>query len=579
MNPRGLRATAPGPVATAKRKRLRWLLLAAAIIALTLAGTLGRAAFARWQHRRLIGDAAKAFAGGDLRSAALSARQAFLKNPASTAACAILAQIAEQEHSPEAILWRQHLVEIDPAKSPRLLDLAGTASALGETFVAEQALAQVAGRDRDTAAFHATAATVAVAAKQFGQAEKDFQRAAELDPKNQNVLLNLATIRLAIAPPGAATEAAATLERLRENPQFRHAALRALLTDARRRGDFARATGLAAELRQDAGSTLTDMLLWLDELQRAHSPEFDAQLRDLQSAAAKSEGTIYSIMTWMNARGLSPQTVAWADSLPPPIRSRIPVPLAFAEACMLTGDWKRLRTLVTVDDWGDVDFLRFAFHARVLDETAGHVRRAEFRGMWERATNATRGNTNALSMLARLVTGWGWKNEAAQLWWIIARNTTGQRPALQTLYAMHAADRNTRELYRVVRRIFEIEPSNPVAKNNVASLALLLGEDMPEAHRLAVENFRLDAAQPAFAATHALSLHRRNRTAEAVAVLEKLPAAAFEDPSLAACLGVLLHAVGDTAKAAPFLEKAALGKDKIFPEEITMVSKALGKKL
>ena len=113
-------------------------------------------------------------------------------------------------------------------------------------------------------------------------------------------------------------------------------------------------------------------------------------VRDLQSAAAKSKGTIYSIMTWMNARGLSPQTVAWADSLPAPVRSRIPVPLAFAEACMLTGDWKRLRTLVTVDDWGDVDFLRFAFHARVLDETAGHVRRAEFRGMWERATNATR---------------------------------------------------------------------------------------------------------------------------------------------------------------------------------------------
>ena len=566
MNPRGLRADAPEPVASADwKKRRRFLLIALAII-VVLAATLGLRALAHWHHDRLIRAAAKSFAHGDLRSASLSAREAFLKNPASIATCAILAEIAGQQHSPEAILWRQHLVGIDPARSARLLDLATTASALGETFIAAQALAQVAASDRDTAAFHATAGSVAITAKQFVRAEAEFQRAAELDPKNENIRLNLATIRLAIAPPSEASEAAATLERFRENPVFRTAALRALLADARRRGDFARAMSLATALRQGPNPTLADLLLWLEELQRAGSPEFDAQLRELQTAAVKAEGTPYAVMAWMNARGLAAQTVAWAGSLPSPVRSRIPVPLAFAEACLLTGDW------------GDMDFLRFAFHARVLYETGNHVRRAEFRAMWEHATNSTRGNVNALSMLARLVTGWGWKDEAAQLWWIIARNNTGQRPALEALYAMHAADRNTRELHRVARRIFEIEPANPAAKNNLASLALLLGETLPEAHRLAAENFKLDASQSAFAATYAMSLHRQGRTAEAVAVLEKIPVAAFDDPSAAATFGVILHAAGESAKAAPFLKKAAHGKARLFPEEIAMVAEALDRK-
>ena len=578
MNPRGPRADALEPVASADRKRRRWFLLIALAVILTLAATLGLKAFARWQHDRLIRAAAKSFAHGDLRSASLSAREAFLKNPASIAACAILAEIAGQQQSPEAILWRQHLVGIDPERSARLLDLATTASALGETFIAAQALAQVAASDRDTTAFHATAGSVAITAKQFARAEAEFQRAAELDPKNENIRLNLATIRLAIAPPSEASEAAATLERFRENPVFRTAALRALLADARRRGDFARAMSLATALRQGPNPTLADLLLWLEELQRASSPEFDVQLRELQTAAVKAEGTPYAVMAWMNARGLAAQTVAWAGSLPSPVRSRIPVPLAFAEACLLTGDWKRARALVNEGDWGDMDFLRFAFHARVLYETGNHMRRAEFRAMWEHATHSTRGNVNALSMLARLVTGWGWKNEAAQLWWIIARNNTGQRPALEALYAMHAADRNTRELHRVARRIFEIEPANPAAKNNLASLALLLGETLPEAHRLAAENFKLDASQSAFAATYAMSLHRQGRTAEAVAVLEKVPVAAFDDPSAAATFGVILHAAGESAKAAPFLKKAAHGKARLFPEEIAMVAEALDRK-
>ncbi|MEO6784843.1 MAG: hypothetical protein ABI318_01815, partial [Chthoniobacteraceae bacterium] len=197
------------------------------------------------------------------------------------------------------------------------------------------------------------------------------------------------------------------------------------------------------------------------------------------------------------------------------------------------------------------------------------------RAMWERATNATRGNPNALMMLGRLVNGWGWKQEAAEVWWLAARNAPGQRAALKALFEAYSAEKNTRELYRVARRVYELEPGNPVAKNNVASLALLLGEDEPEAHRLAAELYRLSPTQPVFASTYALSLYRQKRTGEAVEILGRLQPAALTDPAIAACYGFLLSENGEQEKARLFLEAADRQKERLLPEEAAMVATAL----
>ena len=574
MNPSALRADAHGPGRPARGQR-RWLLLAGLALALVLAVTIGRPAFSRWQHRRMLQAAEKAFASGDLRSAALTAREALLKNPASIPACAMLARIAEHEQSPEAVFWRQRLVELSPGQSSRLLELAACATNLGETFIADQALSQVPEDGRDSLAFHVTAGALAVAEKQMARAEKEFQRAAALDPKDENLKLNLATIQLALAGSDKAAEAVATLERLRPNPQFRHAALRSLLTEARRRNDPARAHSLANELRQGADATLGDMLLWLEELQHAQRAEFDTELRALQAATSKDGGAIYGVMTWMNAHGLPARTIEWCESLPAKVRAEIPIPLAEAEARAALADWKKLREVVRDSDWGGLEYLRLAIHSRVLYETDGQRRRSEFRAMWESAMNATRGNPNALVMLGRLVNGWGWKHEATEAWWLGAKNGTGGRAALKALFAHYSEEKNTRELYRVARRVHEIEPANPIAKNNVASLALLLGQDEAEAHRLAAELYKLAPAQPVIASTYAMSLHKQKRTAAAVGILSHLPPAALDDPSIAACYGFLLAENGEHAKARPFLEAADRQKDKLFPEEAALVASAL----
>jgi Flp pilus assembly protein TadD len=554
------------------RRAAKWLGILAVVAAALTAGIL---TFARWQQHRLVENAMEMFRKGDLRSAWLMAGQAHQKNPKDDAACRVAAQVAEAERSPAAILWRQKVADLMPGEDAPLLDLATTATSFGETFIAQQALDRIGAPGRTSATFHVASAALAVAEKQFGAAEHHFQEALKSEPENERLNFNLAVLRVGMTDSAKSAAALGELEAFATKPAFRLEALRAMLTAARIRGDSTRALALISDIRANPGASLSDDLRLLDELQHAGSASLAGELRKLRDGARRHPAYVYALMSWMTANGRAAEAADWCAGLPAQLRSTMPVPLAEAEARTALADWKQLREIARDADWGDLEFLRHAILARVQFETDGARRRTDFRAVWERAMNSTRGNPNALVMLGRLVNGWGWRQEAAEAWWLAARNGTGQRAALKALFETYSAEKNTRELYRVARRVYEIEPGNPVAKNNVASLSLLLGEDLPEAHRLAAENHRLSPAQPVITATYAFSLHLQKRTGEAVAIMRPLPPAAMDDPSIAACYGVLLAERGDNSAARPFLEMADRKKAQLLPEEAAMVAHSL----
>ena len=537
----------------------------------------GRVKFRAWQEGRLTAAGERFLSKGDLRSASLSAQQALQFNPNNSSATLALARIAEARKSPDAILWRQKLVDQHPGDVAPLLDLASTAMGLGETAVAEQALAQVNKRERNGEAFLKVAAGLAVAQKRYAEAQQQFEAAQQLDPQSEPLQLNLATLQLGLGKEPKAAEARAVLERLSEKPEFYHPAMRALIMDARRQGRTAQAFALARKCAKSPKATLDDRLLFLEELHHAGDPSLPSELGAVQAEAAQRAEKIYAVMSWMNAYAMPAQTVAWADRLPASSLREIPVPLAVAEALVALENWERLQEQLNAESWQELDFLRLAIVARVLDETGEHTRGGDFKLKWERAIIATRGDTNALSMLARLVGGWGWKTEAAQVWWIIANKSAGQRPALKELHRIAAERKDTRELFRVARRVQELEPQNPAARNNFSMLAILLGENLAEAHRNAEENYRQFPAQPAIASTYALSLHQQGKVKEALEIVEKMPEPApSAEPSITACRGYVLAAAGQLERARPFLDAALQHKDALFPEEIALVEKALG---
>ena len=533
-----------------------------------------RGPIAAWQTRRLIVTAQSQLSQRNYQSAALGARAVLQADAHNVAAYEILARIAIDEHSPAAVLWRQKLVQLQPGKAAPLLDLANTATALGETFIAETALNQVAQADRNSAPFHQAAAAWSMAMRQYANAERHFQQALELEPDNRQTRLNLATVRLALAPPGVSDALRAQLEALRKDSALRLGATRTLLADSRQHGDAARSLALARELHAEQGAALGDQLLYLEELQHAKSADFDSELGALLKRTT-NPGAVYTVMEWMNGHDLAAKTVEWHATLPAAIQMQIPEPLAVAEAWTQLGNRKALRALVNDANWGSLEFLRLAYETRLYEETSGHSRLGEFSGRWEHAVNSTADSANAIAMLARLVQGWRWKSEAAQLWWRIANRSVGQRPALAALFDLATGDKNTRELYRISRRILEIEPANPVARNNVAMFALLLGDDLPAAEKLAEEDFNLDPSHPVFVATYAFSLYRQDRAREAADLLSKLPAKELADPSIAACYGAVLASLGEKEKAQPFLDLARHEKSRLFAEEAALVEQDL----
>jgi predicted Zn-dependent protease len=556
-------------------RKSKLLVTGAILIFLAAGGVALRGPFAAWQKRRLTATAQAQLGKGDFHSASLGARALLQVDPRSIAACEILARVAEEERSPMAVIWREKLVQLQPGKAAPLIDLARTATESGETFIAEAALNQVPAAERDTVAFHEAAAAWSMALRQYGSAEKHFQEALALEPNNRRLRLNLATVRLALTPAGGSQALREELGALQKEPDLFLPATRALLADARGRGDKAGALKLAEALNGASGARTGDRLLYIEELQEAGSPVFGPKLELLRHDTT-SAGGIYAVMEWMNNHGLAAKTIEWNAMLPTSIQAQLPEPLAVAEACTLKGDWKALRMLIKEANWGPVEFLRLAYVARLSAQETGRVHAAEAAGRWELAVNSTAGNANAIAMLARLAQSWGWKSQASELWWLIAKRNVGQRPALTALYDLAMADKNTRELYRVSRRILEVEGANPVAKNNVSMFALLLAEDLPDAEKIADEDYKSNPANSVFASTYAFSLYRQNRLQEAADVLAKLPAKELEDPSIGACYGVVLTELGEKEKAAPFLNAATQEKRRLFPEEIALVEKAQG---
>lgn len=508
---------------------------------------------------------------GDFRSASLTARQVLQQNPSNVRMCRLMAQIADAVDSPEAIVWWSRAVKLEDGRFNAIAALVSTALRFEETTVAEEALAQIHEPDRKTAACHQLVAAYAVATNQFGLADAEFSEAARIEPQNESIQLDLASVRLLSTRPEVAEAARAVLERLRQKPKFNLMALRALLSDARKHGETEKALQLARELAGAPGGNFQDQLALLDELRAGGLPDFDAKLQLLKNTAAETPAVMQKMIRWMNARGMAADAFEWAESCGTKIRSQIPVQLAMAESLSVLGKWEDLRGLLIRWNWRELDFLRLAIQARTARETTHTM---EEKSKWQDAIIAAHGDVRTLSMLARLVNGWGWEKEAVQVWWLIAGHDAGQRAALKSLYKLYSDERNTPQLYRVAARVFELEPDNPVAKNNWAALSLLLGRNLEKANQLALENYRNYPANAGVASTYAFALYCGHKTGEALKILGTFPEETLRQPSIAAYYGVLLAAGGNRAGARPFLEIAARD-DRLLPEEKALVDQVL----
>jgi predicted Zn-dependent protease len=175
-------------------------------------------------------------------------------------------------------------------------------------------------------------------------------------------------------------------------------------------------------------------------------------------------------------------------------------------------------------------------------------------------------------MMVRLAAAWHWEPEAEELWWRLANDHLSERQSLLELYHLYSLARNTRSLYQVSLRLYDLDRQNIVAANNVAALALLLKENLHTAEQLALDNYNRSPTNPVFVATHAFSLYIQKRASTAAQLLDRLPENYRSLPDIAAYYGIVLAANHDYARARKYLDLGV--RARLLPEELQLVKEA-----
>lgn len=539
------------------------------LLVLVLLGWGGLHLFHRWQEQHLVRRAAGYLSGGDTKLASLNVRRALQLNPESVEAVRMMAEIAEKARDGTELTWRRRVVELQPGSIDDALALVRAALRANDLATAGQALKDIAAIAQDRPTYHAALGRLAEMRNKPAEAETHWKKALELAPGDTGFELQLAMLRLRSTDPAQRTAARETLERLRADPERRAAATRALITDGGLRGEDAeRLRSLSADLQGYPDATFNDRLLYLEILRQLKNPDFPKYLAELKEAAASKPADLASLIGWMSNQDPA-EAVRYSTTLPADVSAKWPVAMSIAEAHAKAADWAGLQSAIGSSDWGAFEFLRHAYLARAL---RGEEQQTAADGEWARAHKAASQHPEALLMLARTISGWGWQDETLELLWAMSKARETRMEALQLLYQHYAKTGDTGGVYRVLLRSVEVAPDDLTVQNNLAQVSLLLDADADRARKIAADLAKKEPTNAAYVSTHAFSLYSSGDTEAALETIETLTPEQLQAPSIAVYYGIILAAAGQKEKAREYLARGA--NTFLLPEEKALIAKA-----
>ena len=539
------------------------------LVLVVLAGWGGLRVFHHWQERHLVRRAAGYLSGGDTKTASLNVRRALQLNPDSPEAARMMAEIAEKAGDGTELTWRRRVVELQPGSVDDGLALVRSAMRANDLGTAQKTLNDISAVAQEKASYHAALGRLAEMRNKPAEAESHWLRAAELAPNDTGYQVQLAILRLSSTDDAKRAAARASLERLRSDEKRRAAATRALIIDGgTRREDPQRLRDLAAELQSYPEAAFSDRLLYLEILRQLKDPAFAEYLQTLQRDAMARPADLASLLSAMS--NADPRAaVDFSSTIPPETAAKWPLPLAIAEAYTKAQDWAGLQAAVGAGNWGAFDFLRYAYRARAL---RGEQQQIAGDQEWSRAQKAAGENPQALLMLARTVSQWGWQNETLDLLWSLSKAHATRMEALQLLYQHYAKAGDTGGVYRVLLRSTEVAPDDLVMQNNLSQVALLLDVDVERARKIASDLVKKEPTNAAYVSTYAYSLFARGDVEAAREAMQALSPEQLQTPAIAAYYGIILAAAGEKDAAKQYLER---GKQAfLLPEEKALIAKA-----
>ncbi|MDQ6938952.1 MAG: hypothetical protein M3119_02220 [Verrucomicrobiota bacterium] len=535
----------------------------------------GPRTYRTWRESRLQHRASELLQKNDLEGATQAAREMLSIQPESVAAFQILADATERQNKPETVAWRAQIARIFPHNLDAQLNLASAALRFSQLDTVRHALEKVDPEDREKAAYHVVAGWLARAEGNDAAVEEHFAAAVEEEPGNDLYQFNFAILQIRSPDPEKNSSARETLERLSKVPGYRAGSLRALLTDAVQRNDLQGADELAQNLQMNQQVTFADYLLCLEFYRKLDEKKFAALLEKVKPVAARDPASVGQLMEWMNRNGLASEVLKWNEKLPSELTTHPPAAVAIADAFAAVKNWSRLKRWTRSANWGEFEYLRFAYQAFAARQSRQSAAEAEFDSLWQSAERAANEHPDHEAMLARLATKWSLTSEATTLWKRVTKDARLRREALDALFKTYRASNELPELLQIAKQLHENSPHEGSLACTYARLALLLAPTTEDGQRVAKEAHEAAPTDVNCAVTYAFALYGTGRTSEGLEILRNLPNEQLHDPHAAVYVALLFLDNYEPEAAREFIEAAQKGP--LYLEEKKLLGEAIAK--
>jgi len=318
--------------------------------------------------------------------------------------------------------------------------------------------------------------------------------------------------------------------------------------------------------------TFGDYLLCLNFYRKLNDKKFHLLLERVKPFAAKNPSDLASLMEWMNQNGLAGEAIKWIEKLPAEKLTTPPASVVVANAYANAKNWTRLRRWTRKGMWGESDYLRLAYQAIAVRESSRDGGTPdEFDKLWRAAEQSTNEQPERELVLARLASKWTPEKKSEQLWLRVAENPPLRREALDALRRLYRAENDTGKLYDVLQRLHDTSPSEAPITADLARLGLNLDRNIERSHDLAKEAHDRAPNELNCAVTYAFSLNRFGRNADALAIIQSLPAEQLHDPHAAVYAALVL---ADASQIDAAKDYVAAAVDEIYPEEKRVLDEA-----
>lgn len=563
------------------------IIILSSCVALLLLGYVSYRGYQVWKQRHGISMAKAYWAKGDVRNAALALQQVVQTNPRNLEGSRMMAQMLEAEHSPNtlptALLWRQHVLELDPVSNEDRFALAQTAIMAKDYTAATNALAGVDEAGKNTATYHNIAAMAAIVGGKPAEAEAHFTESLRLDPSDQVPQMNLAVIRLHYTNDLDKAEARIALQRIiasSTNANLRIQAYRELIEDSLRCTNSSTALELSKESVQQTNSVLMDRILRLDVLMVTKNADFKPALASYRADVADKPVEVAELAAWQMTHLPLTNTLVWLRALPLLTRTNQIVEETTATCLLAMRDWQGLQTAIQHQKWDDADsnqeYLRHAYMACSL---RGQGLTGAANAEWavavksvndEKYLNLQKRNFRALFELAVKL---NLRDEAEQILWTMINQFPDERWAFPVLRDALIIQGRTQSLLQLFQTMHKRMPDDLSIKNDLAATAMLVGDQTSKPYELALDVYQKNSKSPDFGSTYAFALYKQGKYGDALKVMQQFSPTALQEPSIAGYYGVILKATGNKADAKNYLKLASKGH--LLPEERVLFDKEL----